>query len=477
MSLGRRLGGLVRKVGSSVARGASSAASKVRESRDPSRDPGFISAARQVEAQIKATKHDFNWDEMMVILGATKSEQVPLARLVYQRAVKRVWSDTVVTDTERRYLSWLKDRIPLNSADEVAVRLSVERAVFNHVLSEVLHDGVVSQDELKRLKRLADDIGEGIADLARQFLGDGGVLFLDQSMEKLIHQRNGGLEAMKEEWDHIKAATKALGLSATEVTKLIRPAAERLLEHVIIDAKADNKLWPHEETAIKWVLSAFALPTEFRRYAESQMETLRAMGELLSGKMPSLPHSSVPNFEFHPVEIVHLHLRRCCVAQSRMLKAGPKTDEWQGCFVLTNLRLLFLDDDGFKEFKQKLKSLTNVSFRNGEMTFTKGTSRSTFDFGPECELEMLLLRRAIDLAKGRRVAGFEETGDVLPTRHISREVRQRVWAEYGGQCADCNATQYLEFDHIIPHSRGGTNDLQNIQLLCRGCNLKKSNSI
>jgi 5-methylcytosine-specific restriction endonuclease McrA len=64
-----------------------------------------------------------------------------------------------------------------------------------------------------------------------------------------------------------------------------------------------------------------------------------------------------------------------------------------------------------------------------------------------------------------------------PTRHIPRDVRQRVWQRYGGQCAECGATDYLEFDHIIPVAKGGSNTDSNVQLLCRRCNLKKSDAI
>ena len=63
------------------------------------------------------------------------------------------------------------------------------------------------------------------------------------------------------------------------------------------------------------------------------------------------------------------------------------------------------------------------------------------------------------------------------SRRISREVRQRVWQQYGGRCADCGAKDYLEFDHVIPFSKGGSNSDANIQLLCRRCNLSKSDRI
>jgi 5-methylcytosine-specific restriction endonuclease McrA len=64
-----------------------------------------------------------------------------------------------------------------------------------------------------------------------------------------------------------------------------------------------------------------------------------------------------------------------------------------------------------------------------------------------------------------------------PDRHIPREVRRRVWQRYSGKCADCGAVDYLEFDHIVPVAKGGSNSDQNVQLLCRKCNLQKSDKI
>lgn len=45
--------------------------------------------------------------------------------------------------------------------------------------------------------------------------------------------------------------------------------------------------------------------------------------------------------------------------------------------------------------------------------------------------------------------------------------------QYGARCGYCAAEGFLERDHRIPISRGGSNDISNIIPACRRCNLKK----
>ena len=58
-------------------------------------------------------------------------------------------------------------------------------------------------------------------------------------------------------------------------------------------------------------------------------------------------------------------------------------------------------------------------------------------------------------------------------RQISQEVKDLVWNRDKGNCVQCSSNLKLEFDHIIPFSKGGSNTYRNIQLLCENCNRKK----
>lgn len=60
---------------------------------------------------------------------------------------------------------------------------------------------------------------------------------------------------------------------------------------------------------------------------------------------------------------------------------------------------------------------------------------------------------------------------------IPSEVRIEVWRRDEGKCVRCGSKERLEFDHIIPVTKGGSNTARNIELLCETCNRTKSDSI
>lgn len=60
---------------------------------------------------------------------------------------------------------------------------------------------------------------------------------------------------------------------------------------------------------------------------------------------------------------------------------------------------------------------------------------------------------------------------------IPQDVQDAVWRRDGGRCVKCGSQENLEFDHIIPFSKGGSNTVRNLQLLCEKCNREKSNNI
>jgi len=52
--------------------------------------------------------------------------------------------------------------------------------------------------------------------------------------------------------------------------------------------------------------------------------------------------------------------------------------------------------------------------------------------------------------------------------------RHRVYRRDGGECVYCGSTKQLTLDHVIPKSKGGSNEWTNLVTCCHKCNLHKA---
>jgi 5-methylcytosine-specific restriction endonuclease McrA len=74
-------------------------------------------------------------------------------------------------------------------------------------------------------------------------------------------------------------------------------------------------------------------------------------------------------------------------------------------------------------------------------------------------------RRAIEVRRLARRIGAEGSHTATDWALLK--------AAYGNKCWRCGSTERLTEDHIVPLSRGGTNDIDNIAPLCGPCNSSK----
>lgn len=60
---------------------------------------------------------------------------------------------------------------------------------------------------------------------------------------------------------------------------------------------------------------------------------------------------------------------------------------------------------------------------------------------------------------------------------ISKRQRIRIYERDDMTCQSCRSGDDITLDHVIPISKGGTNDDSNLQVLCRSCNAAKKDRI
>lgn len=60
---------------------------------------------------------------------------------------------------------------------------------------------------------------------------------------------------------------------------------------------------------------------------------------------------------------------------------------------------------------------------------------------------------------------------------VEYRIRQQVFERDNYRCVFCGRPDDLQIDHKFPVSKGGTNDIDNLQTLCKYCNQKKRDKV
>lgn len=159
-------------------------------------------------------------------------------------------------------------------------------------------------------------------------------------------------------------------------------------------------------------------------------------------------------------------------------------------FTQDELRQLSIDEKRREELKDKYSNLSadEIIFQEELYPIEKTyLLQEVFGYSKEeCSVLEGIRSKAIKKAKFQKVRRkihqkAEKLYDSIPTDDsrapISEDVKILVWRRDGGMCVKCGSKERLEFDHIIPHSKGGSDTERNIQLLCEECNRSKSDKI
>ncbi|MDI9917646.1 HNH endonuclease [Rhodococcus sp. IEGM 1379] len=198
---------------------------------------------------------------------------------------------------------------------------------------------------------------------------------------------------------------------------------------------------------------------------EARMLRDKMLGDIRQGQLPTvqIPGLHLPNDEYCYVVVQ--------ATRWRDLKAGPTPSHGQ--FAVTNRKIRFIAHQHGAEIplgKVQRATFSDRSTITIEATASSLSGRFTV---PDAEYASIVIDSALRIDRRMLLPGNADR----PTRHIPPHVKAAVYQRDRGVCVQCGNGQYLEYDHIIPFSRGGANTEGNLQLLCRACNLAKGANI
>ena len=328
-----------------------------------------------------------------------------------------------------------------------------------------MEDGVLDDAEETQLRSIAGAVGCELPQFSRAFFQNEGEAFLRSIFLACVADD----QISQSDWDYLLHVTQQFGLQQHEMLAAVQPQAMQFVEHVLADAKSDARITPAERQSLDWLLKNLRLPADFRGYVVGELQVVQSLADIEDGRLPSI---AMPGgMEYRSGEIIHW-AGPAVWREHKQRKNCIEAHDHNGTLALTDNRLVF--SSGMKSQSVGYRKIVAHCGTSAWLELQlENKPVSQYYFREPSQFPYAILRVAVAMANQTKLAKLSEGN----SRHIPRDVRQRVWQRYGGRCAECSDTMYLEFDHIIPVARGGSNTDANVQLLCRRCNLKKSDSI
>jgi tellurite resistance protein len=432
---------------------------------DPEREKRVNNLSEFLKSELQSKGDNFSLENAFQSFEHKKVDESLAKEQVYEQLLNRHWADEQISQQEKKIANWVSTALQLSRSEKEKLDYRHASHYFAHALAQSMDDGNLDAGEEARLNRIAQSVGLGLKEFVRHFFRSDGEAFLRAIFSASVTDGN----LSQSQWEHLLLTTRKLGLTKAELLEAIRPQAHVFVEHALTDAKADGTMTKEEESTLHSLLSRFQLPTSFQRYAYTEIQTLRQLTKIGEGDLPLIEWPG--DIEIRPGETAHYHgfVR---YHQLRYLKSGPRSENHAGHITLTNNRLIFSAPT--KSYTIRYNRVISHNGGAAQMEIRlEGKPSTDYYFVPPSDFAYAIFRSAVAVANQTKFSRLEGQ----PSRHISRGVRQTVWQRDGGKCTTCGATDYLEYDHVIPFSKGGSNSDRNIQLLCRRCNLTKSNNI
>lgn len=271
----------------------------------------------------------------------------------------------------------------------------------------------------------------------------------------------GAERVSKEAIEDIRGTYEPQGIDLKREVLPLKQEFEQFMRREARRIISAGRLEPGEEAAFHQYLEVFGADQRLVNEVRRNIQIVSEIQAVESGNAE--PVERVEGLVVRNSEVVWHITPAVLVERSR---SGEETGH-EGSLYVTNMRLVFTSRTSPQE--TDISKVNAVETEGSRLYVLGKTQQASSEFHlSRPELTAAYIRHAVRVYHRQVDVGFEG-----PSRQIPQEVKQEVWQRDGGRCVECEATDYLEFDHIIPFSKGGASTVDNIQLLCRRCNLKK----
>ncbi|HEX8458856.1 MAG TPA: HNH endonuclease [Pyrinomonadaceae bacterium] len=265
------------------------------------------------------------------------------------------------------------------------------------------------------------------------------------------------------EFSGLQRAAGHLNLDVNEAFTYIRGDVLHFIERSLTFFFADRAIDDDEEQYIKTILQLFQVPAEQGAPILHRLNYLKLLTNIRRGILPTVD----ARVHLESDEVCHLNMG------ATFYKVNAKSvTQVPGRLIATNKKLYFISPAGGWDIQWK--RIMQIERGGGGLYLQLSTKKGNGHYDvTDPMLAEAVLETLVKIANRGLVTQAADTA----SRHIPQNVRSAVWQRDQGKCVQCAAASYLEFDHIIPFSKGGASTVNNVQLLCRKCNLAKGSRL
>lgn len=265
------------------------------------------------------------------------------------------------------------------------------------------------------------------------------------------------------DWEALWASLRYQRIDESAARTALEPAALHYVERRVAFAFADGRISADEFDEFEHAVTELALAGPLIDELRARMGRGRTLSRLREGDLPSV---RTPDLHLDAEELVYLDIGATHI---RELARGPKHTD--GRLIVSTKKLRFVGPGTGVEIPWS--RIVSVSAEGDTVIVAATSARGGASFAAaDPEYLAAVLEGALRVAKRLVLAPGQRD-----SRSIPQEVKAEVWQRDGGRCVECGESHYLEFDHVIPLSRGGATSASNLQILCRGCNREKGANI